>query len=401
MIEVSLIEEVRARAALEAVIGRVVKLKRRGAEFAGLCPFHHEKTPSFTVVPRKGFYKCFGCGVHGDAIDFVMQHEGLAFPDAVRRLAEDCGIVPPPPGQKARQPAPVVSRETEAEREASIAQRIETARRIWSNAIRADGDTPVERYLRARGIFLPPPRSLRFADQLAYWHRYDDEKRARMIGRWPAMVAAVQGHQGPVTAVQVTWLSNESGSWGKARIACPRSGARLPARRSFGPVWGGAVRLAPPASHVLLAEGTETALSVMSALCHPAAVDRLPSDGRGANPAGGRNAGLCFWAALSLDNIAGWWVGDGGPHPTRRNPRTGAPLLLPSPEPDMARPGVILPGIVRVVTILEDNDNADPVAAGLRYDCAALRFHRLGLEVRRVRPPAGMDFNDMLLRGAA
>lgn len=91
------LDELRARVSLAEVIGRRVKLVRRGREFTGLCPFHNEKTPSFSVVEDKGFYHCFGCGAHGNVISFVMQSEGLGFLDAVEDLARRAGLEVPKP----------------------------------------------------------------------------------------------------------------------------------------------------------------------------------------------------------------------------------------------------------------------------------------------------------------
>lgn len=85
-------DEIRSRIQLSAVIGRSVALKKRGREFTGLCPFHGEKTASFTVNDAKGFYHCFGCGAHGDAIGFLCRQQGLKFPDAVAALAAECGL---------------------------------------------------------------------------------------------------------------------------------------------------------------------------------------------------------------------------------------------------------------------------------------------------------------------
>ena len=86
------LDEIRARVPLESVIGKRVRLVRRGRESLGLCPFHKEKTPSFTVNEDKGFFHCFGCGAHGDVIGFLMRDEGLSFPEAVERLAADAGL---------------------------------------------------------------------------------------------------------------------------------------------------------------------------------------------------------------------------------------------------------------------------------------------------------------------
>ncbi|MBN4016207.1 DNA primase [Rhodospirillaceae bacterium AH-315-P19] len=89
------LDELRDRVPLSDTIGRHVQLRRRGREQLGLCPFHKEKTPSFTVNDEKGFYHCFGCGAHGDVIAFEMDHGGLAFPDAVERLAGIAGVAMP------------------------------------------------------------------------------------------------------------------------------------------------------------------------------------------------------------------------------------------------------------------------------------------------------------------
>ena len=89
------LDDLRARVGLADVIQRHVKLTRKGREHIGLCPFHKEKTPSFTVNEEKGFYHCFGCGVHGDVISFAMSTGNLSFPEAVERLAEQAGLEVP------------------------------------------------------------------------------------------------------------------------------------------------------------------------------------------------------------------------------------------------------------------------------------------------------------------
>lgn len=86
------IEEIRDRIRLEDYVGRTVRLERKGARLVGLCPFHSEKTPSFGVSASKQLYHCFGCGVGGDLIDFVMRLEGLDFHAAVRSLADAAGV---------------------------------------------------------------------------------------------------------------------------------------------------------------------------------------------------------------------------------------------------------------------------------------------------------------------
>jgi DNA primase len=85
-------EKLRSSILTSEVVGKKVKLKARGHEFQGLCPFHNEKSPSFTVNDLKGFYHCFGCAAHGDIISFVMNNEGLDYKDAVVKLADDFAI---------------------------------------------------------------------------------------------------------------------------------------------------------------------------------------------------------------------------------------------------------------------------------------------------------------------
>ena len=95
MIPESFIQELLARTDIVEIIDRVVPLKKAGANYAACCPFHKEKSPSFTVSPSKQFYHCFGCGAHGTAIGFLMEHQGLSFPDAIEELARHCGLTVP------------------------------------------------------------------------------------------------------------------------------------------------------------------------------------------------------------------------------------------------------------------------------------------------------------------
>ena len=91
----SFIQELIARADVVEIVGRYVPLKKAGANFMGLCPFHGEKSPSFSVSPTKQFYHCFGCGVHGNAIGFLMEHAGMGFVEAVHDLAGQYGLQVP------------------------------------------------------------------------------------------------------------------------------------------------------------------------------------------------------------------------------------------------------------------------------------------------------------------
>src|SRR5215472_9069771 len=138
------LDELRARLSLSDIVGRKVALKRRsGAEFAGLCPFHNEKTPSFTVNDKKGFFYCFGCHEKGDVVGFVMKTEGLSFPEAVEKLAREAGMEVPraTPGERER-----------VERAQTLQQVVELAAKWFQKQLRL----PVGRhgldYLRGRGL---------------------------------------------------------------------------------------------------------------------------------------------------------------------------------------------------------------------------------------------------------
>jgi DNA primase len=107
----SFISDLLNRVDIVDVVGRYVPLKKGGANFMGLCPFHNEKSPSFTVSPTKQFYHCFGCGAHGTSIGFLIEYSGMGFVDAVKDLAQGVGMIVPeaddkiPPAQRAQNQA--------------------------------------------------------------------------------------------------------------------------------------------------------------------------------------------------------------------------------------------------------------------------------------------------------
>jgi DNA primase len=104
MIPQEFIQSLLGRVDIVDVVDRHVKLKKAGSNFQACCPFHNEKTPSFSVSPSKQFYHCFGCGAHGNAIGFLMEYQGLAYPEAIRALAESVGM-PVPETRTPRQKA--------------------------------------------------------------------------------------------------------------------------------------------------------------------------------------------------------------------------------------------------------------------------------------------------------
>lgn len=138
------LDELRARLSLSDLVGRKVVLKRRsGSEYAGLCPFHNEKTPSFTVNDKKGFFHCFGCGAHGDAVGFVMKTEGLSFPESVEKLAREVGLPVPRATPAERE---------KVERAATLQQVVELAAAWFQKQLRLPVGRQGLDYLRGRGL---------------------------------------------------------------------------------------------------------------------------------------------------------------------------------------------------------------------------------------------------------
>ncbi|MBF0460255.1 MAG: DNA primase [Magnetococcales bacterium] len=140
------IEEVRERANLLDVVGRYVHLKKQGANWLGLCPFHGEKTPSFNVRPDQGFYKCFGCGVGGDVFDFLIRLRGMGFAEAVGEVATGLGMTLPVMGHEDAQ-----QQQRRAERQQLLAV-IEKARLWFHQRLHAPEGGPARAYLQRRGL---------------------------------------------------------------------------------------------------------------------------------------------------------------------------------------------------------------------------------------------------------
>lgn len=137
------LDELRAKVSIVDVVGARVKLVRKGREFSGLCPFHNEKTPSFTVNETKGFYHCFGCGAHGDIIKFEMEANNLPFMEAVEKLANKAGL-----------PMPQISPEhkEEAEKKSSLYDIMDMACKFFEKNLRMPEGAKALDYLANRGF---------------------------------------------------------------------------------------------------------------------------------------------------------------------------------------------------------------------------------------------------------
>ena len=332
-----LVAELKSRVGLVEMIGRRVALKKRGREHVGLCPFHNEKTPSFTVSESKGFFHCFGCGAHGDAIDFAMRSSGLSFVEAVEQLAHQVGLevsisvtsdtssgtassttsgtsssdAGNRPPATVEDPLPAHDDDAEARQRA--------ARAKWDEA-RPTTASLVENYLRrARRIPLKlVPPALRFHPGL--WHSRDH-------GTMPAMLAAAT-YDGEITAIQATFLDVVG------LIDDPVKTAAQTARKTYGRLRGAAVQFGRIGDRITITESVEDALTIFAV------------------------AGAPVWAVLGAGNLV----------------------------------TVQIPPSVHEVVLGIDNDAAGREAAAK----AAARFEREGRICLIAEPPGAKDFNQIM-----
>jgi DNA primase len=137
------LDELRARTTLSTLIGRTVKVQKAGREFKACCPFHNEKTPSFTINDEKGFYHCFGCGAHGDAIRWMTDQRGLAFMDAVKELAQAAGLEVPAADPRAAE---------KAERANSLHDVMTAASEWFCGQLQGIEGADARAYLKQRGL---------------------------------------------------------------------------------------------------------------------------------------------------------------------------------------------------------------------------------------------------------
>ncbi|MET1046702.1 MAG: DNA primase [Hyphomicrobium sp.] len=137
------LDELRHRTLLSALIGRSVKLQKAGREYRACCPFHDEKTPSFYVNDDKGFYHCFGCSAHGDAIRFLTEAKGMPFMEAVKELAQAAGLDMPAPDPRSAE---------RAERATGLVAASEAAQRWFAEQLQGIAGAEARAYLTKRGV---------------------------------------------------------------------------------------------------------------------------------------------------------------------------------------------------------------------------------------------------------
>ncbi len=344
------LEELRARLPVSEVVGKRLRLTRRGREYLGLCPFHNDTKPSLSVVDEKNFYHCFACGAHGDIISFVMGTEGSSFPETVERLAGEAGLEVPRRDPEARR---------REERRATLRDAMEAACAFYEQVLRSPEGRAGLDYLRGgRGLS-------------------DETIRAFRLGYAPAertalrRAMAVRGI-GPELLVEAGLLREPEGGgeardWFRGRVVFPITD------RSGRPVAFGGRTLGDGQPKYL--NSPDTPLFRKGRVLYGLAQAR---------PAAAR-AGEVVVAEGYMDAIA---LAQGG------FPHVVAPLGTALTEEQIAELWRLAPEPL----LCFDGDEAGRRAAA-RAAARALPLLRPGRSLRFVTLPAGEDPDDVLRRG--
>lgn len=295
---------------LSDVISQHVKLRPCGRSLSGCCPFHDDRKPSFVVTDDIGLYYCHGCHATRDVIDFVRAIHRCGFLDAVKHI---CGTIPALAVARNRERAKKLDR-------AHLVMTMNYARFQWQDSVPIEG-TPAELYLRQRGITGPIPPALRY-------------------GRVPLWIDPRTGKKGPINHALIAGCRDVSGRVTGIQKTLLQAGGRLAEvrsqKQSLGQIRGGAVRLGPEASEVIVCEGVEDGLTIQ---------ELLPS--------------TPVWVALGTGNM----------------------------------PNMILPPGIKRVLVAGDNDA--PGRAAVERACEA--FKEQGRHAAAIFPGHAFgDFNDQL-----
>lgn len=239
---------IRDRFPLSGVAARTgLNLQRAGREWKACCPFHPDNTPSFTIYADDRRAHCFGCGWSGDVLDFVQQAYGVRLPGSIELL--DGGAL----------------RELEQQQRAPAKPKPDmrpVAQRIVNGSVRIEG-TPAATYLRARGITMNIPHTLRFARVAPPQIEGNGLVAANGPDPLPALIAIVTDHTGALVGLQRTYLTEDGR---KAATKATDTDRKPKVKYSLGNVAGGAIQLGPPAKSMLVTEGLEDGLTLTQAL---------------------------------------------------------------------------------------------------------------------------------------
>ncbi len=232
-----LLDDLKQQVRVSGVVGKAVKLKKVGREYKGLCPFHNERTPSFTVVDELEWAHCFGCGWHGDIFRFVMDKQGCSFKEAYRLIAND-DLPTWTPAERA-----VAQAEERLERLADE----QDARKFFKEGVPVAG-TDGEVYLRARGIVIDMPDTVRFG-MIPSWRNKETKEWGR---KRPALMFGAEDLTGAIVGIQRIFFPGDDARLGKADC-----------KLSLGSIRGSVCRLGPAEETIILPEAPEDGASIM------------------------------------------------------------------------------------------------------------------------------------------
>ena len=251
---------IKDRIAMSDIVGADIKLTKKGREHQGCCPFHGERTPSFSVNDDKQFGHCFGCGWHGDVFKYLMERKSIDFVSAAKMLSADAGISFDTPANRAEVEQRRIERQKSEEEAAK--QKQESARGLWQFAAPMKG-TPAQSYLESRGIDFAKLGKLPGA--IRYRHDCWNAELRRNI---PAMVTAIIDLDGKHIATHRTFLEHAGKGWTKARLDTPKSilgafkGAAMPMHKG---ACNKTLRDIDAGIPVYVSEGIEDALTIAMA----------------------------------------------------------------------------------------------------------------------------------------
>ncbi len=241
------LDRIRADFSLSAVAERAgVKLHRAGNEWKACCPFHADRSPSFTIYANDRRFMCFGCSAEGDVLDFMQRAYRVGLIEAVRMLDSGAlGVIDTPAAPD--RPRKDFSR---------------LVARIWADTVPIAG-TPAAVYLRRRGIDMDLPDCLRFARLPPPTMEGNGLLAANGPGPLPALVALVTGPDGAAVALQRTYLTEDGR---KAATTATEQDRKPKVKYSLGNVRSGAIRLGPVSASMIVCEGLEDGLTLTQAL---------------------------------------------------------------------------------------------------------------------------------------
>lgn len=380
MIDEAALDELRDRNPVADVATAAgARLRRSGRSLIGSCPLCSARQSGsatrFEIKEGGRAWVCAVCADGGDVIRLVERIRGCSFLQAVDYLGGAQAI---DPAEAARRAAERAAKQAKQDAARALYRERERQSLLWlcHERARPIGRSPVETYLRARGLELPRTPVLHYLPGAPYFHGTEIDEagrsRPRVIHRGPAMVAEII-RAGEFSGLHFTYLAQDGS--GKATIVDPNTGDLLPSKKIRGSKTAGAIPLISPSSPTRLfwGEGIETVLTM--------AQDRdlaRPTD--------------AFWSAVDLGNIGGRSRKTVA-HPCEKT-ADGRARRIAGPEPDLEQPAVAIPDSVVDLVILGDCDSDEFETENAAVRCAK-RYARPGRTVRVAWAPPGQDFNDM------